>query len=64
MLATDWNHLGAIAERISKLAQQADAAVATGDLAMAAYFRQQAKQADKDRERAVDRLFGAVCETI
>ena len=64
MLNTDWKHLGMITERIGQLAQQADAAAAAGDLDLAAYFREQRKQADKDRQSTVDRLFGEVCQTV
>jgi hypothetical protein len=63
-MATDWNLLGAITERISQLTERADAAAAAGDLDLAAYLREQGKQADKDRQRTVDRLFGDVCETV
>jgi hypothetical protein len=64
MLAAEWNRLGMIAERLGQLTHRAEAAAAAGDLALAAYFRQQARQADKDRRRTVDRLFGEVCETV
>jgi hypothetical protein len=64
MPAAEWKHLGMIAERLGQLAHRAEAAAATGDVALAAYFRQQARQADRDRQRIVDRLFGEVCETV
>jgi hypothetical protein len=64
MLNTDWKHLGTITERIGQLTQQADSAAAAGNLDLAAYFREQSKQADKDRQRTVDRLFGEVCQTV
>jgi len=56
--------LGMITERIGQLARQADAAAAAGDLDLAAYFQEQGKQADKDRQSTVDRLFGEVCQTV
>ena len=46
-MATDWNLLGAITERISQLTERADAAAAAGDLDLAAYLREQGKQADE-----------------
>ena len=64
MATTGWDHLGVITERISQLPQRADAAAAAGDLALAEYLREQGEQADKDRQRTVDRLCGEMCQTI
>jgi hypothetical protein len=64
MLADDWTFLGTITERISQLAQRADAAKTAGNLDLAEYLKAQGRQADKDRQRTVDRLFGEVCETV
>jgi hypothetical protein len=64
MLTTDWKHLDMIMERIGQLAQRADAAAAAGDLNFAAYLKEQARLADQDRQRTVDRLSGQVCQTV
>jgi hypothetical protein len=60
MSASEWLRLGEIADRVSNLTQQSQAAAQAGDPEMAAYFFRLARQADQDRELIVQRLCGTI----
>jgi hypothetical protein len=59
-MLTDWDHLNAATDRITRLTHQAQAAAAEGDNARARYFALKAKEASADRQLVLDRISAQV----